>query len=150
MPAWTVCRSRSSWPRRGSAHSGPRGSGQRWTTGYVRERRAFGRAVGDFQATRFRLADLFTEVEITGAYVDRCIAELNAGRLTAVDAAKAKLWATEMQSRVVDACVQLHGGYGYMLEYPIARAYVDSRIQRIYGGTSEIMREIIGRSLELG
>jgi alkylation response protein AidB-like acyl-CoA dehydrogenase len=122
----------------------------RWTTGYVRERRAFGRTVGDFQATRFRLADLFTEVEITGAYVDRCIAELNAGRLTVVDAAKAKLWATEMQSRVVDACVQLHGGYGYMLEYPIARAYVDSRIQRIYGGTSEIMREIIGRSLELG
>ncbi|WP_329240222.1 acyl-CoA dehydrogenase family protein [Actinoallomurus sp. NBC_01490] len=122
----------------------------RLTTDYVRERQAFGRAVGDFQATRFRLADLVTEVEITGAYVDRCVLELNAGRLTAVDAAKAKLWATELQSRVVDACVQLHGGYGYMLEYPIARAYADSRVQRIYGGTSEIMREIIGRSLELG
>ncbi|GLY92544.1 acyl-CoA dehydrogenase family protein [Actinoallomurus iriomotensis] len=122
----------------------------RLTTDYVRERQAFGRAVGDFQATRFRLADLVTEVEITGAYVDRCVLELNAGRLTAVDAAKAKLWATELQSRVVDACVQLHGGYGYMLEYPIAQAYADSRVQRIYGGTSEIMREIIGRSLELG
>ncbi len=122
----------------------------RETMDYVRERRAFGRAVGDFQATRFRLAELDTEVEITQTYVDRCITELNAGRLGATDAAKAKLWATELQSRVVDACVQLHGGYGYMLEYPIARAYLDSRVARIYGGTSEIMKEIIGRSLRLG
>jgi len=122
----------------------------RWTTAYVRERRAFGKAIGEFQATRFRLAELVTEVEITQLYVDRCVVELNAGRLSATDAAKAKLWSTELQSRVIDACVQLHGGYGYMLEYPIARAYVDSRIARIYGGTSEIMKEIIGRSLELG
>ncbi|MFD6452339.1 acyl-CoA dehydrogenase family protein [Nocardia sp. NPDC056541] len=122
----------------------------RETMDYVRERRAFGRTIGDFQATRFRLADLVTEVEITQTYVDRGITALNAGRLSAVDAAKAKLWATELQSRVIDACVQLHGGYGYMLEYPIARAYLDSRIARIYGGTSEIMKEIIGRSLRLG
>ncbi|MFT3871616.1 MAG: acyl-CoA dehydrogenase family protein [Nocardioides sp.] len=122
----------------------------RWTTAYVRERRAFGKTIGEFQATRFRLAELVTEVEITQLYVDRCVVELNAGRLSATDAAKAKLWSTELQSRVIDACVQLHGGYGYMLEYPIARAYVDSRIARIYGGTSEIMKEIIGRSLELG
>jgi alkylation response protein AidB-like acyl-CoA dehydrogenase len=121
-----------------------------WTMDYVRQRRAFGKAIGEFQATRFRLAELVTEVEITQSYVDRCITELNAGRLTAVDAAKAKLWTTELQSRVVDACVQLHGGYGYMLEYAIARAYADSRITRIYGGTSEIMKEIIGRSLKLG
>ena len=91
----------------------------------------------------------FTTVEITQQYVDRCILELNAGTLTAVDAAKAKLWSTELQGRVVDACVQLHGGYGYMLEYPIARAYADARISRIYGGTSEIMKEIVGRSLQL-
>ncbi|MFD4351609.1 acyl-CoA dehydrogenase family protein [Nocardia sp. NPDC058518] len=122
----------------------------RETMDYVRERRAFGRTIGDFQATRFRLADLVTEVEVTQTYVDRGITALNAGRLSAVDAAKAKLWATELQSRVIDACVQLHGGYGYMLEYPIARAYLDSRIARIYGGTSEIMKEIIGRSLRLG
>jgi alkylation response protein AidB-like acyl-CoA dehydrogenase len=121
----------------------------RWTIDYVRERKAFGAPIGDFQATRFRLAELATEVEITQVYVDRGIEALNRGELTAVDAAKAKLWATELQSRVVDACVQLHGGYGYMHEYPIARAYIDSRIARIYGGTSEIMKEIIGRSLKL-
>ena len=88
---------------------------------YVRDRRAFGKAVGEFQATRFRLAELVTEVEMTQLYVDRCITELNAGTLSAVDAAKAKLWTTELQGRVVDACVQLHGGYGYMLEFPVAR-----------------------------
>ena len=121
----------------------------RWTIGYVRERKAFGQPIGALQATRFRLAELVTEVEITQQYIDRCVIELNAGELTAVDAAKAKLWSTELQGRVVDACVQLHGGYGYMLEYPIARAYADARISRIYGGTSEIMKEIVGRSLEL-
>jgi alkylation response protein AidB-like acyl-CoA dehydrogenase len=121
-----------------------------WTSDYVRERQAFGKPVGEFQVTRHKLADLVTEVEITQLYVDRCILELNAGRLTAVDAAKAKLWATEVQGRVLDACVQLHGGYGYMWEYPVARAFADSRVSRIYGGTSEIMREIIGRSLKLG
>nr|WP_296766699.1 acyl-CoA dehydrogenase family protein [Rhodococcus sp. (in: high G+C Gram-positive bacteria)] len=120
-----------------------------WTLRYVRERRAFGHSIGAFQNTRFTLADLVTEVDITQCYVDRCVEELVAGRLSPVDAAKAKLWATELQSRVVDACVQLHGGYGYMAEYPIARAYADSRIARIYGGTSEIMKEIIGKSLKL-
>jgi alkylation response protein AidB-like acyl-CoA dehydrogenase len=122
----------------------------RWTLAYVRERSAFGKPVGANQAIRFRLAELVTEVEITQQYVDRCILELNDGGLTAVDAAKAKLWSTELQGRVIDACVQLHGGYGYMLEYPIARAYVDARVSRIYGGTSEIMKEIVGRSLDLG
>ncbi len=120
------------------------------TIGYVRERRAFGRTIGDFQATRFKLAELVTEVEITQNYIDRCIVELNSGNLTTHDAAKAKLWATEVQGRVIDACLQLHGGYGYMLEYPIARAYIDARASRIYGGTTEIMKEIIGRALELG
>jgi alkylation response protein AidB-like acyl-CoA dehydrogenase len=121
-----------------------------WTIAYVRQRRAFGQAIGEFQATRFRLAELVTELDITQNYVDRAILELNAGTLDAVDAAKAKLWATELQGRVVDACLQLHGGYGYMREYPIARAFADARITRIYGGTSEIMKEIIGRSLHLG
>ena len=121
-----------------------------WTIDYVRQRRAFGRAVGEFQATRFRLAELVSEVDVAQAYVDRSILDLNAGRLSAVDAAKAKLCTTELQGRVVDACVQLHGGYGYMLEYPIGRAYADARVSRIYGGTSEIMKEIIGRSLKLG
>ncbi|CAM3972757.1 acyl-CoA dehydrogenase family protein [Tsukamurella ocularis] len=120
-----------------------------WTTAYVRERKAFGAPIGALQATRFRMAELTTEVEVTQAFVDRCITELNAGRLSAVDAAKAKLWATEVLGRVVDGCVQLHGGYGYMREYPIARTYADARISRIYGGTSEIMKEIVGRSLEL-
>jgi alkylation response protein AidB-like acyl-CoA dehydrogenase len=122
----------------------------RWTVDYVRERKAFGKPIGALQATRFRLAELVTELEITQQYVDRCMLELNAGRLTPVDAAKAKLWSTELQGRIVDACVQLHGGYGYMVEYPVARAFVDARITRIYGGTSEIMKEIVGRSLDLG
>ncbi|MEU6264634.1 acyl-CoA dehydrogenase family protein [Saccharopolyspora shandongensis] len=121
-----------------------------WTIEYVRTRKAFGSPIGSFQATRFRLAELVTEIDITQQYVDRGILELNAGTLSPVDAAKAKLWATELLGRVVDACLQLHGGYGYMLEYPIARAYADARISRIYGGTSEIMKEIIGRSLKLG
>jgi alkylation response protein AidB-like acyl-CoA dehydrogenase len=115
----------------------------------VRTRNAFGKPIGSFQNSRFTLAELATETEIATVYVDRCITTLNAGRLTAVDAAKAKLWTTELQNRVSDACVQLHGGYGYMLEYPVARAWADGRISRIYGGTSEIMKEIVGRSLGL-
>ncbi|WP_432837460.1 acyl-CoA dehydrogenase family protein [Dactylosporangium sp. CA-092794] len=122
----------------------------RWTMEHVRQRQAFGAPIGALQATRFRLAELVTEVDVVQAYVDRCLLALNAGRLSAVDAAKAKLAGTELQGRVVDACLQLHGGYGYMLEYPIARAFIDARVSRIYGGTSEIMKEIIGRSLELG
>jgi len=121
----------------------------RWTVEYVSQRRAFGQLLGDFQSVRFKLAELVTEAEITQHYVDRCIVELNLGRLTPEDAAKAKLWATEVQGRVIDACVQLHGGYGYMLEYPIARAYIDARASRIYGGANEIMKEIIGRSLDI-
>jgi alkylation response protein AidB-like acyl-CoA dehydrogenase len=120
-----------------------------WTIEHVRKRQAFGGPLGSLQSVRFRLAELVTEVEITQQYTDRCVLELLAGRLSPVDAAKAKLWSTELQGRVVDACVQMHGGYGYMTEYPIARAFVDSRVSRIYGGASEIMKEIVGRSLRL-
>ncbi len=118
-----------------------------WTLEYTKEREAFGQPIATFQNSRFRLAEIKTEVEIGQVYIDRCVTELNAGTLTAEDAAMAKWWCTELQKKVVDTCVQLHGGYGYMIEYPIARAYVDARIQTIYGGTTEIMKEIIGRSL---
>jgi alkylation response protein AidB-like acyl-CoA dehydrogenase len=118
-----------------------------WTVDYCREREAFGHPIGSFQATRFALADLQTEIEVGQAFIDQCVLARNAGELTAVDAAMAKWWCTELQGRVVDRCVQLHGGYGYMREYPIARAYLDARVTRIYGGTTEIMKEIIGRSV---
>jgi len=117
------------------------------TIDYCKTRTAFGRPIGSFQHSRFVLAELATEVQIARVFVDRCILELNAGRLSVSDAAMAKWWTTELQLRVVDAGLQLHGGYGYMLEYPIAQAYLDSRVQTIYGGTTEIMKEIIGRSL---
>jgi alkylation response protein AidB-like acyl-CoA dehydrogenase len=117
------------------------------TLEYCKTRTAFGRPIGSFQHSRFVLAELATEVQIARVFVDKCIVELNAGRLSVPDAAMAKWWTTELQLRVVDAGVQLHGGYGYMLEYPIAQAYLDSRVQTIYGGTTEIMKEIIGRSL---
>ena len=117
------------------------------TLDYCKTRTAFGRPIGSFQHSRFVLAELATEVQIARVFVDRCILELNAGRLSITDAAMAKWWTTELQKKVVDAGVQLHGGYGYMLEYPIAQAYLDSRVQTIYGGTTEIMKEIIGRSL---
>jgi alkylation response protein AidB-like acyl-CoA dehydrogenase len=120
-----------------------------WTLDYVRERRAFGQAIGSFQSSRFTLAEVRTEVEIARAYIDRCAQALNAGDLTAEDAAMAKWWCTDLQGRVVDRCLQLHGGYGYMLEYPIARAYADARVTRIYGGANEIMKEIVGRSMGL-
>ncbi|MFF0309093.1 acyl-CoA dehydrogenase family protein [Streptosporangium sp. NPDC004379] len=118
----------------------------RTTIEYCRNRTAFGRNIGGFQNTRFVLAELDTEVDIARHYVDRCVRALNAGELSVVDAAKAKWWTTELQNRVIDRCLQLHGGYGYMLEYPVARAWIDSRVQTIYGGTTEIMKEIIGRS----
>jgi alkylation response protein AidB-like acyl-CoA dehydrogenase len=121
-----------------------------WTVAYVRERKAFGKPIGAQQVIKHRLAEIATEIEIAQHYLDRCVLALNDGELTVVDAAKAKWWCTELQGRVVDACVQLHGGYGYMLEYPIARAWQDSRVTRIYAGTTEIMKEIIGRSLDLG
>ena len=117
------------------------------TLDYTKERKAFGKPVAAFQNTRFELAEMDTEIDVTRAFVDRCLRQHVEGELAVADAAKAKWWATDVQRRVVDRCVQLHGGYGYMLEYPIARAFVDSRVQSIYGGTNEIMKEIIGRAL---
>jgi alkylation response protein AidB-like acyl-CoA dehydrogenase len=117
------------------------------TLEYVKQRQAFGQAIGSFQNSRFALAEMATEIELATAFCDQAVLALNRGELSPQDAAMAKWWATELQGRVADRCVQLHGGYGYMLEYPIARAYVDARVTRIYGGTTEIMKEIIGRSL---
>jgi alkylation response protein AidB-like acyl-CoA dehydrogenase len=117
------------------------------TLEYTKDRKAFGRPVANFQNTRFELAEMDTEVTITQVFVDKCLSEHVAGRLSIADAAKAKWWASDVLKRVVDRCVQLHGGYGYMLEYPIAKAFVDSRVQAIFGGTNEIMKEIIGRTL---
>ncbi len=119
------------------------------TLAYVRDRQAFGRAIGSFQYNRFILAELDTEVTIARTFLNHCVTEYNAGRLSVADAAKAKWWTTELQNKIADRCVQLHGGYGYMREYPIAKAWLDSRVQTIYGGTTEIMKEIIGRSLGL-
>ena len=119
----------------------------RWTIEYTHDRTAFGQPIASFQNSRFVLAEMATEIEIGEVFMDRCVEALVAKELTVEEAAMAKWWATELQKRVVDQCVQLHGGYGYMLEYPIARAFCDSRIQTIYGGTTEIMKEIIGRSL---
>ena len=119
------------------------------TLDYARDRQAFGRPIGTFQHNRFLLAELDTEVTIARTFLNHCVTEFNAGRLTAIDAAKAKWWTTELQNKVADRCVQLHGGYGYMLEYPVAKAWLDSRVQTIYGGTTEIMKEIIGRGLGL-
>lgn len=123
------------------------GAALRWTLDYTSDRKAFGQSVASFQNSKFLLAELHTEVQVARAYVDRCIELHCEGALTAEQAAAAKFWTTELQNKVVDRCLQLHGGYGYMLEYPIARAWADSRIQTIYGGTSEIMKEIVGRAL---
>jgi alkylation response protein AidB-like acyl-CoA dehydrogenase len=120
-----------------------------WTITYVRERTAFGQPIGSFQHSRFTLAELHSETQIARVFVDRCVEALDTGSLTAEDAATAKWWCTELQGRVTDRCLQLHGGYGYMTEYPIARAWVDARVTRIYGGANEIMKEIVGRSLGL-
>jgi alkylation response protein AidB-like acyl-CoA dehydrogenase len=117
------------------------------TLAYVKERTAFGQPIGSFQSSRFALAEMATEIEVATAFLDQAVLALNRGELSPSDAAMAKWWATELQGRVIDRCVQLHGGYGYMLEYPVARAFVDARVTRIYGGTTEIMKEIIGRSL---
>jgi alkylation response protein AidB-like acyl-CoA dehydrogenase len=120
------------------------------TLEYAAEREAFGRPIGSFQHNRFTLAEAVTEVQVTQAYVDHCLREAVADRLTAVDAAKAKWWTSEVQNRVIDACVQIHGGYGYMQEYEVARAWCDARVTRIWAGTTEIMKEIVGRSLGFG
>ena len=121
-----------------------------WTLAYVKERTAFGQPVGQFQHNKFRLAELSTQVQVAQVYVDRCIELHNDSALSAEQASAAKYYCTELQNRVVDRCLQLHGGYGYMTEYPIARAWADSRIQTIYGGTSEIMLEVVGRAITGG
>ena len=117
------------------------------TTEYVKEREVFGQKVVDFQNTRFKLADMKTRIAVAHAWIYRCLEQHTRNELTSEEGAMAKLWATELQGEVVDECLQLFGGYGYMLEYPIARMYADARVQRIYGGTSEIMRNIIGRTV---
>ncbi|MYR06895.1 acyl-CoA dehydrogenase [Gordonia sp. SID5947] len=118
-----------------------------WTVRYTSERKAFGTRIIDFQNTRFKLAEMTTEVEITRAFLEQGILALNAGEFDATLGAKAKWWTTELQNRVINGCLQMHGGYGYMDEYPISRAYADARVQTIVGGTTEIMKEIIGRDL---
>lgn len=117
------------------------------TLDYVRERKAFGQAVGDFQNTKFKLAEVATITKVARTFIDDCVIKLVAGTLDTVTASMAKSWASDMQCKVVDECLQLFGGYGYMNEYLIGRMYVDARVQRIYGGTNEIMKEVISRAL---
>lgn len=118
-----------------------------WTLDHTRQRKAFGTVVADFQNTRFRLAEAKTEIQIAQVFVDRCLQEMEEGNLDATVAAMAKYWCTELMGRVVDQCLQFHGGYGYIWDYPIARAYADARVHRIYGGSNEIMRELVARAL---
>ena len=120
-----------------------------WTVAYVKDRKVFGTTVGSFQNTRFKLAEAQTEVQVARVFVDKCIELLMAGKLDTATASMAKYWCSDLQCKVIDECVQLHGGYGYMWEYPIARAYADARVQRIYGGTNEIMKELVTRSMGL-
>lgn len=120
-----------------------------WTLSHVRERKAFGVPIGSNQVIRHRMAELRTEIDLARLYVDHQIVQHNAGLLSAEEAAKAKWWVTELEKRVVDSCLQFFGGWGYMEEFPIARAYRDARVQTIYGGTTEIMKEIIGKGLGL-
>jgi alkylation response protein AidB-like acyl-CoA dehydrogenase len=122
----------------------------RWTIDYVNERKAFGRTVASFQNTRFKLAEIATEVQVMRVFVDRCMELLLEKKLDTATASMAKYWATDMEGKVLDECLQLHGGYGFMWEFPISQAYVDARVTRIYGGTNEIMKEVISRSLGLG
>ena len=117
------------------------------TLQYCKDRKAFGKPIGTFQANRFTLAEMATELDVAQAYIDRCLQGVLDGEASAVDASKAKWWCTELSKRVVDRCLQLHGGYGYMNEYRVARAYTDIRIQTIFGGTTEIMKDLIGRSM---
>ncbi|BDV29483.1 acyl-CoA dehydrogenase family protein [Microbacterium terricola] len=118
-----------------------------WTVDYTKSREAFGERVIDFQNTRFKLADVATTVDVMWAYLDRALLAYKDGKLTAEEAAKVKFWTTDREWEILDTCVQLHGGYGYITEYPIARAFLDARVHRIYGGTNEIMREIVGRQI---
>ena len=121
-----------------------------WTVDYVKERKVFGAPVASFQNTRFTLAELQTEVQVARVFVDKCCELVNVEKLDTATASMAKYWTTDLQCKVMDECVQLFGGYGYMWEYPITRAYADARVQRIYGGTNEIMKEVITRSMGLG
>jgi alkylation response protein AidB-like acyl-CoA dehydrogenase len=121
----------------------------RQTLQYAKDRKAFGQSIGSFQHNRFLLAEMDTELDVSERYIDRCLQAVVDDELTAVEAAKAKWWCTETAKKVIDGCVQLHGGYGYMMEYRVAQDYVDSRIQTIFGGTTEIMKDIIGRDLGL-
>jgi alkylation response protein AidB-like acyl-CoA dehydrogenase len=120
------------------------------TVEYCRQRTAFGQPLTGQQHIRFELAEMSTEIDIAQAYADKSVLAFNKGELTPVDAAKGKWYVSELQKRVIDRCLQLHGGYGYMAEYPVARAFVDTRVQTIYGGTTEIMKEIIGRDIAAG
>ena len=117
------------------------------TLDYVRQRMAFGQPIAEFQNTKFKLAEIATTIKVARTFVDQCVLDLVAGKLDTATASMVKLWTTEQQGKVIDECLQLHGGYGYMNEYLVARMYADARIQRIYGGTSEIMKEVISRSL---
>jgi alkylation response protein AidB-like acyl-CoA dehydrogenase len=121
-----------------------------WTLTYVKDRKVFGQAVGQFQNTRYKLAELQTEIQIAQVFVDRCTELVLKNELSNEQASMAKYWCSDLQCKVMDECVQLHGGYGYMWEYPITRAYADARVQRIYGGTNEIMKELISRGMGLG
>jgi acyl-CoA dehydrogenase len=117
------------------------------TSKYAKERMAFGKSLLEFQNTRFKLAECKTEAQIGRVFVDHCIMQFIAGKLDATTAAMAKYWLTECECRIIDECVQLHGGYGYMTDYPIARMWADSRVQRIYSGTNEIMKEVIASAI---
>jgi len=117
------------------------------TLDYVRDRKAFGKPIAEFQNTKFKLAEIATQIKVGRAFIDRCVEDLVAGKLDTATASMAKLWGSEAQGRVIDECLQLFGGYGYMSEYMVARMYADARVQRIYGGTNEIMKEVISRAL---
>jgi len=119
------------------------------TTRYVQERKAFGQRVMDFQNTRFKLAEIKTKIEVTRSFINDAITRLETGTLDAATASMAKWWGSQVQCDIIDECLQLHGGYGYMMEYPIARLYTDARVQKIYGGTNEIMKELIARSIDI-
>jgi long-chain-acyl-CoA dehydrogenase len=119
------------------------------TLQYVKERKAFGTSIGSFQHNKFLLAEMSTQADVAQAYVDQCVLAHVRGELSAVEAAKAKWWTAQVQNEILDRCVQLYGGYGYMNEYRIARAWRDGRISKIYAGSNEIMKEIIGRELGL-
>ena len=118
-----------------------------WTIDYILERKVFGQPVGKYQNTRFKIAEMMTEIRSLRSFIDDCTRLLSAGDLDTVTASMAKLKATELQGKIIDGCLQFFGGYGYMREFPISRAFVDARVQRIYGGTSEVMKEIIARDI---